>query len=207
MSPFLRPDAVAIDEMLADGAVELLRDRAADAVNVSALARWMGVTRQTLSERLWDPNGARHRIMRLTVLAFADRWLAWTGAALLADPPVPALPHDEAELHGVRVWAALAELARGEAAAGRPDPSAVVVDTRVRERVDLRERMTSWIGAAPSEEDLIELAALTDGLRASLAAAVPDVTLDVANRLLVRRLAAMRRSAFSGGRTGTLPSD
>lgn len=81
--------------MLAAGAVALLRERSVD---VSALARWMGVTRQALSERLWSSGGTRRRILQLTVLAFADRWAGWVQAALLEDPPVPALPRSAEEV-------------------------------------------------------------------------------------------------------------
>ena len=203
MSPFVRPYALGIDEMLADGAVDLFRKRGVDALNVAALARWMRISRQALHERLWDPEGTRRRIMRLTLLAFAERWLDWVQLALLDDPPVPALPSTEEEAHGVRVWAGLQELARGERSSGNPDPAAVVAATLVREGESLKARVAAWVGANPSDEDLAELLALTDGLRASLIESVPRISYDQARALLARRLEALRSPPSA---TGTPPA-
>lgn len=199
MSPFLRPDAPSINDMLADGAVALLEERGIAAVNVAALARWMGVTKQTLSERLWDPDGPRRRIIRLTVLAFANRWLDWVDSALLGDPPVPALPRSEEEVHGVRVWAALTELARGERVSGNPDPAAGIVATLEQERDAVRLRLKRWIGVDPSEDEVVELCALADGLRAALVQPTTRLSSDDAQRILRRRLLAIRSAATSRG--------
>lgn len=186
--------------MLADGAVALLRERSVDALNVSALARWMGVTRQALSERLWSSGGTRRRILQLTVLAFADRWSGWVQAALLEDPPVPALPRSAEEVHGLRVWSALTELARGELARGNPDPAAAIVATRELEREVMRDRCTSWLGTDVSDQDLLELGALADGLRADLILSAPRSSFDEAHRLLSRRLEAIRLSTAGNER-------
>ncbi|GAA3802038.1 hypothetical protein [Nocardioides panacisoli] len=194
MSPFLRADSQDIREVLADGAVQVLTKRGADGVNVAALARWMGITRQALSERLWDADGPRSRIIRLTVATFGERWLGWTAAALLSDPPVPALPAGPEEAHGVRVWIALAELARGEDAVGKPDPLGVVGRVRRDERDDLRHRLADWLRAYPADDDVDELLALAEGLRAALVAPSPTVSLDAARRILVRRLDAIRQA-------------
>lgn len=199
MSPFVRPAALGIDEMLADGAVDLFRKRGVDALNVAALARWMRISRQALHERLWDPEGSRRRIMRLTLLAFANRWLAWVEVPLVDDPPLPALPSTEEEVHGVRVWAGLLELARGERSTGNTDPAAVVTATLARERESVTARVGEWLGATPSEEDMSELFALTDGLRATLIESAPRITCDQARALLVRRLEAMRSAPPATG--------
>jgi len=205
MSPFVRPDSPRLNDMLADGAVALFRERGVDALNVAALARWMGVSRQALSERLWDPEGSRRRIMQLTVRAFADRWIAWVRLALREDPPVPALPRSAEEVHGVRVWAGLLELARGERASGNPDPAAAVTATLVREREIVGDRVAYWIGAEPAADDLTELVALTDGLRSALIEPMPKVTYDQARSLLLRRLNAMHDAVSDGAGPGGDP--
>ncbi len=197
MSLFVRPDSCDISEMMADGVVALLRDRSVDAVNASALARWLGMSRQALNERLWDRLGARRRVIRLTVLTFADRWLGWVESALLDDVPLPALPRTDEEVHGLRVWAALTELARGDLAAGNPEPAAGIREARAQERNAVRQRVGEWLGAEPADDDVTEICALTDGLRAALIAPLPELTADGASRVLRRRLDAIR-SAGSG---------
>lgn len=181
--------------MLADGAVAVLSERGVDGLNVAALARWMGVTKQSLSQRLADPAGARRRILHLVVLAFGERWLGWVKSALLEDPPVPALPSTDDEVLGVRVWTALAELARGEDAAGDPGLARAIAEVRARERELTRRRVGDWMRAWPEEDDVTALCALVDGLRLALAAPVPEVSLDVARRIVMQRLSAVRPSA------------
>lgn len=192
MSGFERPDAAGIDDTLADGAVVLLRTRGVDALNVAALARWLGVSRQALSERLRGPDGARRRILQLTTLTFADRWIEWVGSAMREDPPVPALPKTADEEHGVRVWAGLLELARGERASGNPDPAAGVVATLVREREVVHSRISEWLGVSPSADEMLELYALTDGLRGILIEPGRRLSHQQARLCLLRRLEAMR---------------
>lgn len=195
MSPFLRPDAPGLDDIVADGALAVLAERGVDGLNVAAFARWMGVTKQSLSQRLAGPAGARHRLLQLAVATFGDRWLAWVGSALAEDPPVPALPATEGEVLGVRSWAALTELARGEAAAGNPDHASIVSAVRAREREMTQHRVGDWLGARPDVDDLAELCALADGLRLALAAPTPDLAIDDARRMATRRLRAVRGAA------------
>lgn len=195
MSPFTRPDAVDLDEMLADGAVALLKKRNVSVVNASALARWIGMSRQALNERLWDPEGARRRVIGLTVGAFADRWIAWVQRGSLHGPPLPVLPRTEDEVHGVRVWTALSELARGDLAAGIPDSAARIHAARRREREVVRRWLWEWLGTPPDNDDVLDICALTDGLRGALTAPIPDLTPAEADRILRRRVEALRSAA------------
>ncbi|RHW24811.1 hypothetical protein D0Z08_22860 [Nocardioides immobilis] len=191
--------------MLADGAVALLKKRNVSVVNASALARWIGMSRQALNERLWDPDGARRRVIALTVGAFADRWIAWVRPGLLDDLPLPSLPRTEDEVHGVRVWMALSELARGDLVAGIPDAAARIHATRRQEREVLRHRLWDWLGTPPDDDDVLELCALTDGLRSALAAPIPDLTPEDADRVLRSRVEALRSGARTTDTTDPSP--
>lgn len=195
MDPFVRPDAADLDEMLADGAVALLKERNVSVVNASALARWIGMSRQALNQRLWDSDGARRRVIGLTVGAFADRWIARVRAGWSHEDPLPRLPRTDHEVHGVRVWAALTELARGDLAAGIPDAAACIHATRRQEREEAHYGLRKRLGARPDKDAVLELCALTDGLRSALTAPIPDLTPQDADRLLRRRLDTLRSAA------------
>lgn len=192
MTPFLRPDHVGLDDMLTDAAVAVLEDRSVVAVNASALARRLGMSRQSLHDRLWEPTGSRRRVIRLTVLTFANRWAGWVQSSWTGDPPVPALPRTDDEVHGVRVWAALTELARGDLAAAIPDSAGAIHEARREERNLVREQLREWFAAEPTEDEVVEISALTDGLRGALVAPLPDLTVDAAERILIGRLEGLR---------------
>lgn len=115
----MRPDSADLRDMLTDAAVSSLAERGLIELNVSVLARWIGVTPQAVTQRPGGPAGARARVFHLVARTFGDRWLAWVTPPLIADPPVIRVPETAAERHGVAVWAAFGELARGEQAAAR----------------------------------------------------------------------------------------
>lgn len=113
--PFLRPDSVRYDDIVADGFVDLLRTRGVDGLTMKGLASWMRVTPSAVTHRGRWP---------ATVVYFVDalmrRWVQWSIDGLRHDPALPSVPLTAAERHGVRCWHVAHELARTEAAAGRP---------------------------------------------------------------------------------------
>jgi len=104
-----------------------------------ALARWMKVTPSAMSHRAGWPD---------TVCLIADglgsRWLRWSLRPLrLGDGP--ALPVTMAERHGVRAWTVVGELARSEAALGRPDALEIV---RMHAELEEDALVQWWAGDA-----------------------------------------------------------
>ena len=83
------------------------------------------------------------------------------------------VPVTDEEILGTRVWAVLAELARGEHAAGIPDVAGAIQRIRRLERQSVRTGLTNWLRAYPAADDVIDLCALTDGLRAAVTAPDP----------------------------------
>lgn len=186
MDAFKRPDSADLRDMLTDAAVSSLAERGLIELNVSVLARWIGVTPQAVTQRLGGPAGARARVFHLVARTFGDRWLAWVTPPLIADPPVIRVPETAAERHGVAVWAAFGELARGEQAAGNGDIAAVVADVAAVERSEVRRQLERAAGARVDGRELAGLHALTAGLRSGLASPEPPCDLAVGRELLAR---------------------
>jgi hypothetical protein len=113
--PFLRPDSVRYEDIVADGFVELLRTRGVDGLTMRGLASWMRVTPSAVTHR-----GRWPATVELFVAALVRRWVQWSIAGLRQVPAVPSVPVTAAERHGVRCWHVAHELARTEAAVGRP---------------------------------------------------------------------------------------
>src|SRR4051794_19417767 len=110
--PFMRPDDVRYAQILTDAAISVLRIMATDRFSVSAMARWMKVEPPAVLGQY-----SRSRVLQLVCICFTERWLSWSSTP--DDEPTDApfllrLPGTAAEVHGVRVLAALRELARGE---------------------------------------------------------------------------------------------
>jgi hypothetical protein len=113
--PFLRMDSVRYEDIVADGFVELLRHGGVDGLTMKALAAWMKVTPSAVTHRARWPATIEHFLS-----AMARRWIQWSAAGLRSVRPLPSVPMTMAERHGVRCWYLAGELARTEAAAGRP---------------------------------------------------------------------------------------
>ena len=75
------------------------------------MARWLGVTPSSVIQRV----GGKARVLEIIVGRFGDRWLDWAAWPCTGDGL--RLSTDECEIHAVRVWQALAELASGAARA------------------------------------------------------------------------------------------
>jgi hypothetical protein len=125
------------------------------------------------------------------VVALGRRWVRWSDSSYGADVPA-RLPETEDELHGVRVWAALAELARGEACGGNPEPSRLLTVFCNDERDRTAWNLGRLLERRPDELEVAATIALLSGLRHELAAGQPSVTFPEAQGLLREHVGRLR---------------
>jgi AcrR family transcriptional regulator len=192
VDPFLEPDSASAADMVTDAAVAVLSDGGVARLTIGAIADRVGVTRQAVNQRWEGPHGARRRIIQVVTVTFGRRWRNWLEPGLMADVPEIALPSSAAECRGVRVWAALTEVARAEAVSGNPDPAAAVTLVTDRERTGVRNRIGWWLGSPLPEHAAAGVCALGHGLRADLAGFDPTFTHDEARAVMRTYLDAMR---------------
>lgn len=187
--PFLRPWDFSDAGMLTNGAVHFLREHPASELSVGALARTMRITPQALLKR-----HPRSEVVFLLCREFGFRWLEWTGPDRQLGLPT-RLPRTDAERLGVRIHAALVELAAGEALHDRTEPTQVLAELRVRERAQLHAALDPCGDAHASgcivDVALAEIHALIAGLRLALIWAGPALTWDQAAEILRRRVAQL----------------
>jgi AcrR family transcriptional regulator len=189
-SPFLRPDACGDAEIIADYAVTLLAERGVARLSSAAIARSMKVTPQALGQQV----GGRARIYELLLIAFGRRWLGWSARPGWNSDLPARLPADQDEIHGVRVWQALRELARGELAAGNPTLQRHVTWVHREEREMLAHELRRLLDRPVLDEELDWTAALISGLQTALADPDPRLTHEGARRVLTRHLDVLRRT-------------
>ena len=170
MDPFTRPDSPDLVDMLTDGMVRVLRSRGLQEFSIAACARAVDLSPQALNERFSGKYGARRRVLQLVANAYGARWLEWVRPGLEADPPLIRLPESDEEISGVRVWLALAELGRGEGHVGNPHLAGLLSSFRATEADLVGDAFRTCTGRPPNRVQLAILTALTDGLRAELAA-------------------------------------
>ena len=177
-SPFLEPNDPSLRAMLGDAAVHLLADRGVGDLSSRAIAGYLGTTPSALTQR-----AHREQQLQLMVVALGQRWLDWSGCR--PETGLPArLPGSADEVHGLRVWAALTELARGEAAAGNPEPARLIAGYRAEERAMIDWSLMRILDRRPGPEELAVTAAIVAGLREELVAPSPALTADAASAAL-----------------------
>lgn len=178
---------MGLGQAVTDAAIGLLAETGVAGLTSRAIASRLRVTPSALSQQ-----GGRQNLLRLVFLLFADRWEDWVDVPPWYDLPA-RLPESEEEMHGVRVWHALAELARGEALAGNPLPSDVLLGARAQERASIARHLKRLLGRTPSPPEVSTTAALVVGLRVEITAPQPAISPAQAHDLLdahVRRLRA-----------------
>lgn len=164
--PFLRPSSGRHDDILADAVVDLLRERGGDAVTMRALAEVLQVTPSAMSHRARWPE-----TVCLIAEGMGRRWLQWSIRGISAGTPrlplrLPPLPATMAERHGVRVWSVVTEMARTEAAAGRPEAQEIVAWLLGEEEIAL---VQWWADCGRAGADFDEFRLVLSGLRLALA--------------------------------------
>ncbi|MFC6344097.1 hypothetical protein ACFP8W_19105, partial [Nocardioides hankookensis] len=160
--PFLRPYAGEVSDRLTNETVLLLRGVGVDGWSVGALARAMNVTPQALLNEY-----PRARVIELVCIVFGRRWRSWSGPDRQHDLPA-RLPRSATERHAVQVLRALDELPRGEAARGRPAPSAILAGLVDDERDRLGAELDRICGRRVTDLETCHVHALVTGLRLAL---------------------------------------
>jgi AcrR family transcriptional regulator len=187
-TPFLRSASRRDADIWTDGFFELLRERGLHSFSVSALARALRVSPAAVLQRQ-----SRQGLLLDVVTAFGVRWLSWCvpspfGAAIPGE-----LPRTEHDRHGVAVWQALREVARGADAAGDPEPLARVRRVRAEEVDRMHDRLERLLDRPAAAHEVTATLVLLDGLRAELAAPAPRLTADEADQLLLDHVQRLRR--------------
>ena len=169
-SPFLRPDSPYFGEMVADAIVQLLEDTGVTGLTSRAVAGRFRLSPSALTQR-----AGRAELLRLAFVFFTRRWSDWvhgdSDSGLLA-----RLPREPEEVHGVRVWHSLAELARGEALSGNPTPHEVLALARDDERALLASRLRVLLDRPALDSEVAGTLALGVGLCLELAMVPPTMT-------------------------------
>ncbi|MEX0426314.1 hypothetical protein AB3X52_01690 [Nocardioides sp. DS6] len=178
-SDFAEPTSVDHAAMYADAVVTLLADGGFEQVAMGPVARWLEQVPSAVKQRA----GGREGFLRMVVGRFARRWLRWaTFVPYRAAVPL-RLPAEDDEVHGVRVWAVLREIAYGEARAGRPGLAELVREAEQRER-DSMGRAFSQAGRPLTEIELGAVSCLVAGLRAALVRPVDPLPLHLADEIV-----------------------
>lgn len=185
-SPFLRSTSPRPADIYTDATVDLLRRQGVDVWSVRAVATWMQLTPSAILMR-----HSRVEVVTLVVATFGNRWLDWCRAPLHGDLPA-RLPETDDERHGVRVWRALQELARGARAAGHPTAEEQVRAVRADERAQADHDLARRLERPARPEELETTMALTAGLRSELTAPGTQLTAEAANDLLARHVRQLR---------------
>ena len=185
---FLRPHSLEYGDMVTDAAVEVLRDATLPGLSVRALARWMGITGPALTQRF----GSRQRILEIVLTRYTRRWLGWAGWPDPTDACPARIPESPIEIHALRVWLALHELANGEHRAGNDELSGVLTWARQEERELLGRGLDDRLARRVTDLEVDATLALLEGLRCALAVPEPKLTADEARSILAAHVAALR---------------
>lgn len=177
--PFLEPDNPRWPAIVADAYVEFLGVRGLHEFSMAAVARWMRASTAAVAQR-----ASRQESLRMVVVRIGARYHWWSvrPAHWLIEP---RLPSTEAERRGVRAWALLGELARGD-----PESQAQLAERRAAERADVEE----WWRAQrrqgdpgdPGGPDVEEYFAVLTGLRLVLAFGLTTLSAAEARAVLDR---------------------
>jgi hypothetical protein len=178
-SGFAEPAAVDHSAMYADAVVHLLVHGGVEKVSMTAVAGYIGQVPSAVKQR----SGGRNGFLRMVVGRFSDRWLSWVTRPARTLQELIRLPREDDEVHGLRVWSALCELADGEARAGRGDAAEIVARARSEHAALVESGLTSLLRHDPTATEVALVVHLGDALRRAVAAQIdpldPAVAADV----------------------------
>lgn len=199
-SPFLRPYSHSPADLVGDGVMNALWDRGVHELSSSAVARAMRVTPQGLQQRLsrcrTDEDETTAAVLfRLASWALASRWVDWVRESLMVlergKAPEVRLPATEDERLGVAVWLAWQEVARGRTLVGDTVPGEVMSSALDEERQLVRDALCRAAGGDPTEQQVLAVTAVADGLRSQLVWPGSTLPLAVAREVMARQVATV----------------
>jgi AcrR family transcriptional regulator len=189
VSPFVAPTSMNNADLLTDAAYQVLATVGVDRLSMGAVARNLRMTSSAVSQRA----GSRAQFVEIVVVRFGGRWRRWVEAPVTFDELPARLPVDELERHGVVVWRALRELARGEALAGRPAAIEAIRSVDAAERVRLSGELRRRLGRTPTEDEVDGLLALLDGVRGRMVDRASPLPLEQARAVVLRYVTLLPR--------------
>lgn len=175
-SAFAEPASLNHRDIYADAVVELLLDGGTEKVTMASVARSLRQVPSSVSQI----TGSRKAFLGMVVGRFTGRWARWVAQPDYSGAVRLRLPVADDELHGVRVWSALREIAAGEARAGRPELAKTIAEARPSERLMLLAAFRGR-GIEASEVVINALLCLADGLRVAMADPVEPIDLELAH--------------------------
>lgn len=178
-SDFTEPVSIEHAAMYADAVVLLLVDGGFEQVAMAPVARRIRQVPSAVKQLA----GGRAGFLEIVTRRLGRRWLRW--ADHLSDPRAmsPRLPRAGDEIHGVRVWSLLREIAAGEARAGRTALADIVAQVDAEERSAMLARFRR-AGRPLTEAEAVLVSSVAIGLRARMTAAVAPMTAEDADRAL-----------------------
>lgn len=162
-SDFAEPISGDYAAIYTDAVVILLISGGFDQVAMAPVARWMRQVPSAVKQMA----GGRDRFLRMVTARFARRWLGWATSIPYRRTIPVRLPVEVDEIHGVRVWSVLREIAYGEARAGRTSLAELVAETEESEQAALIHALTRS-GRQPTDAEAALVSCLVAGLRSAL---------------------------------------
>lgn len=185
-SPFASPASLDHRDMYADAVMELLLEGGVDQVTMASVARALGQTSSAVKQMA----GSRRRFLAMVVGRFGGRWAGWAAQPAFRGGVRLRLPVEPDELHGVRTWSVLREIAAGEARAGVPELAEACHESARYERAMLVAALQGR-SVEPTDEVVTALLCLADGLRAAMVDPVAPLGYEAAKKaadLVIERI-------------------
>lgn len=167
-SDFTEPVSCEHAAMYADAVVHLLAQGGLEQISMTAAARWMGQVPSAVKQR----SGGRDGFLRMVTARFGRRWLRWVSLPARDLGTLVRLPDGDDEVHGVRAWSALCEVAAGEARSGKPELAAIIAAIRRRHRECVEDNLQFVLDRPPTAVEIALVDHLGEALRAAVAAPV-----------------------------------
>lgn len=164
--------------------LRLLVTGGVDQINMNAVAREM----RKYPSAIKQSSGGRAGFLIRVTKEFASRWDKWIYRQMDPANHRPPIPRTVVEIHGVRAWSAIRELAAGEARAGRPAMSEIISRVDVQERSAIAQMIQMTTRREADPVAVMYIWCVARGLRAAVTDPQPHLTADEAEEILTRAI-------------------